>query len=335
MGHPRSADSLAVVVVPAAVAAVVLALAGHAPPATAGPAPGLGGSVDRLVPGPELGPEPGPEPGGTAGPSREALRAAILPSPTGDPFFDAVPDHQGPEMAYADPVVAGHAILDAIRGLRTIAPEHADARVGLTGYSGGAIAALGAAKLLDSYAPDLADTMAAVSIGGVPADFEMLLDSMSGNLGVGLLTAAVFGLSRHNPELLDLSNGLAHRMAVSPLRDQCVPALAAMGATLAPIEALAVGDDALTSPTARAFYARARMADVAIRPPLYVYQGAQEFWVPTAGTRALVAEQCALGVTVEYREVPGEHLVAMATGFGDSMTWLDRTLRGGAPASTC
>ena len=447
MGHPRSAASLAV-------AAVVLALAGHAPPATAGPGPGLGGSVDRLVPGPELGPEPGPEPGGTAESSREALRAAILPAPTGDPFFDAVPDglaaaapgdvlarrdvtavtaplagapitraeqfvvrstepdgdptrataslleparpwsgegprpvlvnaiaidslgtrctpgytfahgpgphtnaldflppttavaldhgyavlvpdHQGPEMAYADPVVAGHAILDAIRGLRTIAPEHADARVGLTGYSGGAIAALGAAKLLDSYAPDLADTMAAVSIGGVPADFEMLLDSMSGNLGVGLLTAAVFGLSRHNPELLDLSNGLAHRMAVSPLRDQCVPALAAMGATLAPIEALAVGDDALTSPTARAFYARARMADVAIRPPLYVYQGAQEFWVPTAGTRALVAEQCALGATVEYREVPGEHLVAMATGFGDSMTWLDRTLRGGAPASTC
>lgn len=246
-----------------------------------------------------------------------------------------VPDHQGPEMAYADPIVAGHAILDTIRGMRAVAPEYADSGVGMTGYSGGAIAALGAAKLADTYAPDLADTLAAVAIGGVPADFEMLLDSMSGNLAVGLLTAAVFGLSRHNPELLGLANNLALHMATSPLKDQCLAPLAAMGATLAPIEALARGDDALTSPEARALFARARMADVPVTRPLLVYQGAHEFWVPTAGTRALVAEQCALGATVDYREVPGEHLVAMATGFGDSLTWLDRTLRGEPAASSC
>lgn len=424
-------------------------VAGTLPSREAGP--GIGGSVQRLVPEPTIG-------GGTEDIDRpltlEALRDAILPAPTGDPFFDSVPpgtagaapgevlarrdvtaaaapaagapivradqflvrstepdgdptratatllhpaapwtgqgprpvlvnalpidslgtrctpgytlahgiglhtnvmdvvppttavalahgyavlvpDHQGPEMAYADPVVAGHAILDAVRGMRAVAPELAGSRVGVTGYSGGAIAALGAAKLADAYAPDLAGTVTAVAIGGVPADFELLLDSMSGNAGVGLLTAAVFGLSRHNPQLLGLANNLAWRMAVSPVKDQCTVPLAAMGGTLAPIEALATGDDALTSPSAREFFARSRMTDVPVTRPMLVYQGAQEFWVPTAGTRALVAEQCAMGATVDYREVPGEHVIAAGTGFGEAMAWLDSALRGVPPASTC
>lgn len=246
-----------------------------------------------------------------------------------------VPDHQGPEMAYADPVVAGHAILDTVRGMRQLAPEYEEAPFAVTGYSGGAIAALGAAKHLDGYAPDLADDVAGVAIGGVPADFEMLLRSMSGNAGVGLLTAAVFGLSRHNPELLALSNNLALQMATGATKDQCTIPLAAMGATLAPIEALTTGDGVLQSAPAREFYARTRMADVRVSGPLLVYQGAQEFWLPTAGTRALVGEQCALGATVEYREVLGEHGIAAVTGFQGALEWLDQRMRGVPAPSTC
>lgn len=51
-----------------------------------------------------------------------------------------VPDHQGPHMAYAAGRIAGHAVLDSVRGLRAVAPELAAAPLAMTGYSGGAIA---------------------------------------------------------------------------------------------------------------------------------------------------------------------------------------------------
>ena len=51
-------------------------------------------------------------------------------------------------------------------------------------------------------------------------------------------------------------------------------------------------------------YKITQMADKKSVVPLYIYQGAQEFWIPPAGTRNLFAQQCRLGANVTYREVP-------------------------------
>ena len=68
---------------------------------------------------------------------------------------------------------------------------------------------------------------------------------------------------------------------------------------------------------------------------LYIYQGAQEFWIPPAGTRNLFAQQCRLGANVTYREVPGEHFLATVTGFPDALTWLDNRLQGKPAPNNC
>ncbi|TQF74904.1 cutinase family protein [Rhodococcus spelaei] len=240
-----------------------------------------------------------------------------------------IPDHEGPRMAYAEPFVAGHAVLDSIRGMRRSLPdEFGDSRIAMVGYSGGAIATHGAVKLIDSYAPELADHIAGAALGGVPADFEMLTRSMNGNLATGLFHGAVFGIARERPQILDLANNLALRVAMSPLRDHCDYTLAAAGATFMPIEAMSAVPHPLDSAVAQDIYRTTAMAGVKSGTPLYIYNGAQEFWIPAQGARNLFAEQCGLGVRAVYREVLGEHGVAAVTGFPGSVEWLDQRLRG-------
>lgn len=70
------------------------------------------------------------------------------------------------------------------------------------------------------------------------------------------------------------------------------------------------------------------MADKKSVVPLYIYNGAQEWWIPAARARNLFAEQCRLGATAVYREYFGEHITTMFTGFPGAMTWLDARLRG-------
>ncbi|MFC7451122.1 lipase family protein [Rhodococcus daqingensis] len=240
-----------------------------------------------------------------------------------------IPDHEGPRMAYAEPHVAGHAVLDTIRGVRRAMPgEFGAGKIAMTGYSGGAIATNGAVKLIDSYAPDLADDIVGAALGGVPADFEMLTRSMNGNLATGLFHGATMGIARERTEILGLANNLARQLATSPLKDQCVYTLGAAGATFLPIEAMATIDDPLDSPQARELYRAMKMAGIASGTPLYIYNGAQEFWIPAAGARELYVEQCGLNVAAVYREVFGEHVIAAVTGYPGALQWLDERLRG-------
>lgn len=233
-----------------------------------------------------------------------------------------VPDHQGPSMAYADPVTAGHTILDASRA----GPMSRANRLVYTGYSGGAIASLGAGKLATEYAPEVAERLEGVAVGGVPADFETLMTSMNGNLAVGLLGAATLGVSRAHPEMLDLITDEGVQIA-SAVKDTCMDEVSLAGATLADIDRIAT-PGALESPTAEKIYDLARMSDRAIPAPLYIYHGRDEFWVPLGPVRELADQQRDLGVPVTLREVPGEHFLAMFTGYPETKEWIQEALRG-------
>ena len=70
------------------------------------------------------------------------------------------------------------------------------------------------------------------------------------------------------------------------------------------------------------------MSDRAIPSPLYIYHGRDEFWVPLGPVRELADQQRDLGVSVTMREVPGEHLLGMYTGYPEAKDWIHATLRG-------
>ncbi|NLE80373.1 MAG: lipase [Rhodococcus sp.] len=247
-----------------------------------------------------------------------------------------VPDHQGPRMAYAAPRVAGHIILDSLRAVRSLGPEFDASPIGMTGYSGGAIATNGAAKLIDSYAPELKGFVKGAALGGTPLDYEVLSTSMSGvlNLAKGLLVAAGFGVARENPDILTkVNNPTLH---VAPIfKDLCTIPLAMLGGLTIPVEFLSNMEDPFQSEFAHGIYERTRMEDVPYGAPLYVYNGAQEFWVPSVMATDLYAEQCALGTPSVLRLPIGEHFIAALSGFPEAMQWLDQRLQGVPAPNEC
>ncbi|WP_040841283.1 lipase family protein [Nocardia brevicatena] len=247
-----------------------------------------------------------------------------------------IPDHEGPLMAYAEPYVAGHAVLDAVRAVRGWrADEFGGSRFAMAGYSGGAIATHGAVKLIESYAPDLAPSLVGAALGGVPADYEILARSMNGNLASAVFMAAVFGIARERPEILARMNHLAQWVTTSPMKDQCASVFALLGVLLLPIDIAANIADPLQSTLAHDIYEVTRMAGLASATPLYIYNGEQEFWIPAEGARNLYREQCSLGVTAIYRSVLGEHIIAAGLGYPEAMIWLDERLRGIPAESEC
>ncbi|MBY8860682.1 lipase family protein [Nocardia sp. CA2R105] len=240
-----------------------------------------------------------------------------------------IPDHEGPRMAYAEPYVAGHAVLDSIRAVRNLRPEEFGAsRFAMHGYSGGAIATRGAVALIGSYAPELATVIVGAALGGVPADYRMLARSMNANLASGVFLAATFGVARERPEILSRMNNLARWAAISPLKDTCDSTFGAAGVLMLPADVAADMPDALHSPLADRIYTITAMNGMKSPVPLYVYQGEQEFWIPAEGARDYYAQQCALGARAVYRSVLGEHLIADALGYPEAAAWVDQRLQG-------
>ncbi|MGK8524120.1 lipase family protein [Nocardia asteroides] len=247
-----------------------------------------------------------------------------------------IPDHEGPSMAYAEPIVAGHAVLDSIRAVRALLPEEFGAAAfGIAGYSGGAIATHGAVKLINGYAPELADVIVGAALGGVPADYEILARSMNGNLASAVFMGAVLGIGRERPEILGAMNNLAQWVATSPVKDMCGSSYGAIGVLMLPIDIAANFPDPLNSALAADIYRVTRMAGMKSATPLYIYNGEQEFWIPAEGARNLYLEQCRLGVPSVYRSVLGEHIIAGALGYPEAMVWLDERLRGVRAPDEC
>ena len=81
--------------------------------------------------------------------------------------------------------------------------------------------------------------------------------------------------------------------------------------------------DPFHTPLAKELFRVTAMRGLASATPLYVYHGTFEWWVPAAGTREFVAEQCRLGVSVDYHEYPAEHFGSAFMGFPDALSWLD------------
>ncbi|WP_137722918.1 lipase family protein [Prescottella subtropica] len=247
-----------------------------------------------------------------------------------------IPDHEGPNMTYGEPFVAGHAILDTIRGVRNEYPaEFGAGKLAMIGYSGGAIATHGAAKLLDSYAPELAGDIVGAAMGGVPADYDMLGRTMNGNLSSGLFLSAIFGIARENLDILPLLNGLGQRVVTSSVKDLCVNDLSIAGLLGMPAEALANVKDALNTPAAHQIFTKMKMANLASGTPLYIYNGGQDFWIPALGARNLYDEQCGFGVRAVYRQVPGEHLLGEAFGNSGAFDWIDALFQGQPAPDEC
>ncbi|MFZ1361301.1 MAG: hypothetical protein WAS27_04740 [Candidatus Saccharimonadales bacterium] len=96
-----------------------------------------------------------------------------------------------------------------------------------------------------------------------------------------------------------------------------------------PPEWVANVNNPFTIPAARALYARLNLNHLPSAGPLYIYNGEQEFWIQSQAAQAFARDQRALGVSVTYVPVAGEHLAAELVGFVPATNWLEQRLSAG------
>jgi hypothetical protein len=251
----------------------------------------------------------------------------------------SLPDHQGPNNAYAAGPEAGRITLDGIRAARNFAPLQLtdDARIGLYGYSGGAIATGHAAELHAGYAPEL--NIVGAAEGGVPADLGVVLDVANGQATSGLILGAINGLAHEYPDfdrfLRDRVDpfGQAIRTVQSPL---CVQYLTALLPFLNIKGMLhSQGDPTVTEPEVVKVLDETRMGKTVPDMPMYIWNANPDEIIPVGQVNTLVDTYCAdPRAQVRYtREHLGEHIATEISGTGPALNWL-RDRLDGAPAPT-
>jgi len=110
-------------------------------------------------------------------------------------FVLTIPDFEGENLEWTAGQESGYGTLDALRATESYLGMASDSPVGLTGYSGGSIAADWASELAPSYAPDL--DLVGVAEGGIPVDYAHNLSYINGSPDwSGILPAVLVALSR-------------------------------------------------------------------------------------------------------------------------------------------
>jgi len=143
------------------------------------------------------------------------------------PFYVAngwivtVPDYEGPQLHWMAAREAGKATLDALRATESALGIGGDTKIGLSGYSGGAVAADWAAELAPSYAPHL--DIVGVAMGGIPVDYANLFRYANGSkVYSAAIPGMLLGLARAYRIDLDHYLSAYGRKVVHAVRNVCI-----------------------------------------------------------------------------------------------------------------
>ncbi|MEV6066252.1 lipase family protein [Nocardia sp. NPDC052001] len=252
-----------------------------------------------------------------------------------------IPDHQGPNNAFAAGPLAGRITLDGIRAARDFEPMRLapDTRIAMYGYSGGAIATGHAAELKQSYAPEL--NIVAAAEGGVPADFGPLLDIGNGQIWSGMIMAAVLGLGREYPEFGQLLNrdlDPLGQVLATVKGGMCVQYNTALFPFMNMKGLLRVPEgDPMRNPVVRDTLDKTRMGKATPTMPMFIWQANPDELIPVGPVNTLVDTYCQdPSAQVQYtREHLGEHVTTEVSGSATALLWLRDRLNGVPAAPGC
>jgi len=115
---------------------------------------------------------------GSANEGQAEAEEAFIASYLANDFIVTIPDFEGPDLEWTAGYLAGYASLDAIRATESYLKLPASTKAGLSGYSGGSIAAEWASEVGPRYAPQL--DIVGVAEGGIPVDYAHNLAYING-----------------------------------------------------------------------------------------------------------------------------------------------------------
>lgn len=240
----------------------------------------------------------------------------------------AMPDHQGPNSAFAHGPLAGRIALDGIRAAENFTPLGLDGtatKVGMMGYSGGSVPTMHAAELAGTYAPEL--RIVGATSGGTDADLGALVNLADNNAGSGVVLAGIVGLAHEEPEFAAFlrAKGNAFTHALLDAKDNLCLLYQAATFPFVNIKGLLnTPGDPLDAPEVRYVLDRTRMGKATPTMPVYLFQSNPDWLVPVGPVNTLVDTYCtdpAANVTYT-RDHASEHLTLEAIGLPSAMLWM-------------
>jgi hypothetical protein len=231
----------------------------------------------------------------------------------------------------------GRSVLDAVQAARQLPGTGAGDDVLVYGASQGGHAALWAAQLASTWAPDL--RVLGVVAAAPFSEVDLLLPAASilpG--GEGYVALGAYGQVAANPEL-----------SVDDVLDPAIVAQADLveGACLLDLSVQlrqtvlaerrpAARLDGFEDPAWRAQLASIKPGRAPIGAPTLVVQGARDLTVPAATTQTLVTRLCANGENVRAVTYPqAGHSDVVIAADADVRAWMQGRLAGVTPASGC
>lgn len=243
-----------------------------------------------------------------------------------------VPDHQGPNAAFAHGPLAARIALDGIRAAERFGPLQlpgADTEVAMWGYSGGSIPTLHGAELRSAYAPEL--NVVGVVSGGTDVDLEVLSREANRGPGAGLVAAAVIGLAREEPELDAYlrANATPRGRQLLAGKDRSCVLHQAVTEPFLDIDSLVQGG-LLHTPVLRAVFDRTRMGKSIPDAPVFLYHATADWLVPIGPADALASAYCRdPSARVTYiRDHSSEHLTLDTLAESSVIAWLRERFAG-------
>ncbi|WP_370010847.1 lipase family protein [Nocardia cyriacigeorgica] len=243
-----------------------------------------------------------------------------------------IPDHQGPNSAYAAGPLAGRITLDGIRAATSFAPLEVgpESPVGMYGYSGGSIATGHAAELHKTYAPEL--NIVATAMGGVGADLGAALEMSNNQATSGLVFAAVMGLAREYPDFaafLDRNLDPLGKALMTIKAPLCVQYQSALLPFLNLKGMMRTQGDPMRDPVVAAMLDDTHMGHSVPEMPMFIWHSAWDEILPLHSTNQLVDTYCQAGATVQYtRDHASEHIIAEVVGGPTGLMWMRDRLNG-------
>ena len=270
----------------------------------------------------------------------------------------AVPDTEGQDADFAAGPEYGYNTLDGLRAAVNAGGQTgvgAATKVGLIGYSGGAIATEWAAELAPSYAPDVDGRIVGSALGGVLVDPAHNLHYVDGTpVWAGVLPMAIVGVAR--AFAIDLTPYLSARGAEVYAAVQKASITNVLG-QYPGLTWAQMAKPQYAQPESVPEYVHAAnqlIMGTAGTPsaPLFVGQGANGELEGTPGdrpgigkgdgvmiagdVRTLARQYCAAGVRVQYRQYDAlSHVTSAAPWLGEAVPWLQARFSGVTAPQNC
>ncbi|ETS86247.1 hypothetical protein PFICI_00075 [Pestalotiopsis fici W106-1] len=255
-------------------------------------------------------------------------------------WFVTIPDFEGPRAAFGATVQAGHATIDGIRAVLSLAghpeyplPDSADKiRYAMWGYSGGSLASEKAAELQVQYAPEMTSGFVGAALGGLVSSAASVWEATNKTLYAGNLVLILLGTMNEYPEFdAHVRSRLkteGPRNADGFLEGLKMNSLLAFQAYANQdiYEYFVGGREAIESSEV---YRRIRHTEWTLgfhgcpTMPLYIYKAVADEMTPIADTDEHVALYKRFGASILYeRNTAGGHVPEIVNGQERAMKWL-------------